>query len=98
MVHYLRNDDCWGRNIIDCETTEDDLHVSVGIIAYTQKLWMLSEMEQRQFAVDMENIASLRGEWFESAYYFDKSLVLRDWVEKKIREMAKKWHLLYIED
>lgn len=95
MTHYLRN----SRNetLLDIETTKDDIRVVVCIKAYSNYLiYALDDIyKQVDFMQDFHDLSELRAEWFEAVRKDESPNKL---AERRLKEIADKWHFSYITD
>lgn len=99
MIFYLR--DQYDYNLVDIDASDTDFHVVIDIKSFSIKLLSLETTKQEEFIRDIHGISELRGEWFEAVKPFPPTkaeYTIRSYIEKRLREVGKKWDLFYLED
>lgn len=95
MIHFLRNKH--NKTIVDLEASKEDVHCSIDIKNYTMYLIEnILIVQWPEFASDIDELAEIRGEWWETKHPEDKTP--DDLAKRRCKEIGEKWGLIYITD
>ena len=97
-THYIRN--VRNNTVVDVESLPEDLHAVVCLDTYSP---LLLELVAQGFpfaevVADFYALQEIRGEWFENIEIRRSYETPRDLAAQRVREIAKKYGLAYVED
>ena len=101
MTHFLRDKN--NNSVVDIDATPKDLSAGVIIPAFAAILLALPEDKQLDFINDMDGLAELRGEFWETprraqAKPIEGLETPDELCERRCREVGEKWDLWYVTD
>lgn len=98
MIHYIRNAN--NDTVVDVESLPDDIRAVVCIDTYSPLLLELVAKGHpfSGIVADFQALQEIRGEWFENVEIQRDYKTPRDLAMKRVREIAKKYDLFYVED
>lgn len=95
MIHYLRNKN--NETIVDIEAMKNDISCTIGVLNYSMFLLNTIPAEKRlEFALDIDFISEIRGEWFETKHPHENTT--DKLAEKRCKQLSEKWNLYYVVD
>jgi hypothetical protein len=94
MVHFLRNKK--NNTIIECEVYTHDLSSVVSILEYSELLLSLPNEKQLEFVNDINELAEIRGWWWEKEEMFGDWDSINEFVAQTFINFSKKWDLYYV--